>query len=67
MIAAQRSSDHAERTRLYLKAQQIIHDDCPMIPLVHMPMQQAHLRHIRGFVPHPMGLIRLANVKLQTE
>lgn len=35
LVAAQRTDDRAERTRLYHEAQEIIFDDCPMVPLVY--------------------------------
>ena len=42
LIKARTISDHGERMRLYREAQEIIHDDVPMIPLVYAEKMFAH-------------------------
>lgn len=64
LIEAQRNTDHAERERLYRRAQEIIHDDCPMIPLVYLDNLAASRAEVTGYQLHPMGLVRLRACRL---
>jgi peptide/nickel transport system substrate-binding protein len=54
LIKAQRTYDQEERTRLYLKAQEIIHDDAPWVPLAHAKLQMVFKKNVKGFVLHPL-------------
>ena len=64
LTKAQVETDHKKRIELYRQAQQIIHDDAPMVPLAHstvvVPVQQA----VSGFVMDPTGRRRFAEVWL---
>jgi peptide/nickel transport system substrate-binding protein len=64
LIKAQRSSDIAERTKLYEKAQEIIKRDAPWVPLVHTTVPYAASKKVTGFKPHPINL-NLDTVDLQ--
>jgi peptide/nickel transport system substrate-binding protein len=55
LLAGRRSTDVAERTRLYRRAQQIIHADAPWVPLVHATQTAAFRRGVEGFRLHPTG------------
>ena len=59
LVAAQVSSDQAERERLYLQAQEIIHRDVPWVPIAHMDQLWAFRNHVHGFKIHPTGKLRL--------
>jgi peptide/nickel transport system substrate-binding protein len=64
LIEAQRSSDQAKRTELYMRAQEIIHEDAPWIPLVHSTPPIAAIKEIQGYVPHPTGTESLEKVTI---
>ncbi|TCS96937.1 ABC transporter substrate-binding protein [Hazenella coriacea] len=62
LIQAQRSSDQKEREQLYMKAQEIIKQDAPWIPLVHAKIPMGADAKLVGFVPHPTGSLNLHEV-----
>jgi peptide/nickel transport system substrate-binding protein len=64
LIEAQTTADEAKRNELYQKAQKIIHEDAPWVPLVHSKPQLAGSKNIKGFVPHPKGTQSFADVSL---
>ncbi|SFC22582.1 peptide/nickel transport system substrate-binding protein [Bacillus sp. OV322] len=55
LLEAQSTANEAKRSELYKKAQEIIHEDAPWVPLVHSKPQLAGSSTIKGFVPHPTG------------
>jgi peptide/nickel transport system substrate-binding protein len=55
LLAGRRSTDVAERTRLYRRAQEIVHADAPWVPLVHATQTAAFRRGVEGFELHPTG------------
>lgn len=55
LIAAQKETDQAKRVELYEKAQAIIHDDAPWVPLVHSTPPLAAKKSVKNFIPHPTG------------
>ncbi len=63
LLAARRENAFEERTRLYRESQEIIHADCPMIPLVHTTQMMASTRALSNFALHPVGLVRLTRVR----
>jgi peptide/nickel transport system substrate-binding protein len=65
LIEAQSTADEAKRNELYGKAQEIIHDEAPWVPLVHSLPQLAGSKAVKGFVPHPTGSQSLVNVSLE--
>jgi peptide/nickel transport system substrate-binding protein len=65
LIKAQRSSDQAERTKLYQQAQEIIKKDAPWVPLVHATVPYAAKKEVTGFIPHPTSTLYLENVDLK--
>lgn len=65
LIGAQRSSDIAERTKLYEDAQVIIHEDAPWIPLVHSTPPIVGKKNIEGYVPHPTGSDKFTKVNFE--
>ncbi|WP_404454194.1 ABC transporter substrate-binding protein [Virgibacillus necropolis] len=53
--AAQTEMDQAKRTELYLKAQELIHEDAPWFPIAHTTPPIAAKKSIVNYVPHPTG------------
>nr|WP_241154414.1 ABC transporter substrate-binding protein [Staphylospora marina] len=64
LIKAQQTSDVKERTQLYEKAQEIIKQDAPWVPLVHSVVPYAASKKVTGFKPHLINL-NLDTVDLQ--
>ncbi|PRO65444.1 ABC transporter substrate-binding protein [Alkalicoccus urumqiensis] len=61
---AKTSIDEDERADLYMQAQEIIHEDAPMIPLVHSTPILAGSERVSGYVPHPQTSEPLTDVEL---
>ncbi|MDA0710986.1 MAG: ABC transporter substrate-binding protein [bacterium] len=55
LIEAQQSTDQAQRANLYMRAQEIVFEDAPWVPLVHAAQTAAFNRSVRGFQLHPTG------------
>ncbi|RFU67102.1 ABC transporter substrate-binding protein [Peribacillus saganii] len=55
LIEAQSIADENKRNELYKKAQEIIFDDAPWVPLVHSTPMLAGSSKVQDFVPHPTG------------
>lgn len=58
-------TDQEKRIELYKQAQEIMHEDPPIIPLVHPTPVLAAKANITGFDPHPTG--RLITTKIDFE
>jgi peptide/nickel transport system substrate-binding protein len=65
LIKAQTENDQAKRNELYKEAQIIIHEDAPMVPLVHSTPLLAAVKNLSGYVPHPTGNEALTNVEFK--
>ncbi|MCA1032648.1 ABC transporter substrate-binding protein [Bacillus timonensis] len=65
LIKAQTITDQAERNKLYKKAQEIVHEDAPWIPLVHSTPLLAGKKNLTGFLPHPTGSDILTKVEFK--
>lgn len=55
LVAAQTEVDEEKRAELYKKAQELIHEDAPWIPLVYAKPALAGKANLKGYVPHPTG------------
>lgn len=65
LIEAQTNPDQAKRVELYKKAQEIIHEDAPWVPLVHStPLLAAH-KDVMNYLPHPTGSDLLSKVEFK--
>lgn len=53
LVKAQQESDPKVRADLYAKAQQLIHNDAPVVPLVHSTPPLAAWKYVMGYYPHP--------------
>lgn len=65
LIQAQSETDENVRNELYKKAQEIIHDDAPWVPLAHSTPLLAAKAGVNGFLPHPTGSDKLHNVSIE--
>ena len=65
LIEAQTETDQAKRNELYMKAQEIIKEDAPWVPLVHsVPLLAAH-KDVINYVPHPTGTEPVTKVEFK--
>ncbi|MBO8127316.1 MAG: ABC transporter substrate-binding protein [Firmicutes bacterium] len=64
LIKAQQSSDKEERTKLYMKAQEIIHQDAPWVPIAHSTPPIGAKAYIKDYIPHPTSAEKLNQVWL---
>lgn len=65
LIEAQRETEQSKREKLYMKAQEIIHEDAPWVPLVHAQPPLAGQSYVKGYSPHPRGSESLEEVDIQ--
>lgn len=63
LIQAQTEVDEDARNELYKKAQEIIHEDAPWVPLVHSIPLLAAGKDVVNYKPHPTGSETLINVE----
>jgi peptide/nickel transport system substrate-binding protein len=63
LIQAQTEVDEDVRNELYKKAQEIIHEDAPWVPLVHSIPLLAAGKDVVNYKPHPTGSESLINVE----
>jgi peptide/nickel transport system substrate-binding protein len=61
---AKREMDRDKREALYRKAQEKIHADVPMIPLLYLPQMVAYRKEVKGYTVHPIGIVRLHPVHI---
>jgi dipeptide transport system substrate-binding protein len=52
---AKQISDQAKRTELYMKAQQIFHEDAPWLPIAHSVVYMPMSAKVKGYKVHPLG------------
>ncbi|OCA84539.1 peptide ABC transporter substrate-binding protein [Bacillus sp. FJAT-27225] len=65
LIQAQTEPDQAKRNELYKKAQEIIKEDAPWVPLVHsIPLLAAH-KDVVNYLPHPTGSEAVTKVEFK--
>jgi len=65
VLAARESLDEAERVRDYHKAQQIVAETCPWVPLAHAKVIVALRREVRNFQINPTAILNLGPVSLR--
>jgi peptide/nickel transport system substrate-binding protein len=59
--------DEAKRLKLYQRAQELVLEDLPVVPLAHTLNRVAQSPRVKGYVLHPTGMVRLRAVKLAAE
>jgi peptide/nickel transport system substrate-binding protein len=55
-LKAQKTFDKAERTKLYLRAQEIFHQDAPWVPLAHSTIVRCYNKRLHDVPLRPNGL-----------
>jgi peptide/nickel transport system substrate-binding protein len=65
LIAAQTESDPDARNELYKKAQEIVHEDAPWVPLVHSTPLLAAGKDVVNYLPHPTGSEAMTKVEFK--
>lgn len=63
---ARRTPDPVEQEQLYARAQRIIREDLPVYVLFASNVLVGWRPGVQGFAPHPMGVIDLTKVSLET-
>ncbi len=64
LVDAQLEIDTDARTELYRRAQEIVHQDAPWVPLVHATQTAAFNKQVTGFKLHPTGSKYFQKVRL---
>ncbi|MFS0577029.1 ABC transporter substrate-binding protein [Sporosarcina sp. 179-K 3D1 HS] len=64
-IEAQTEVDEEKRIELYKKAQEIIHEEAPWVPLAHSTPLLGGVKELTGLKPHPTGSDLLSNVEFK--
>ncbi|ALS97824.1 ABC transporter substrate-binding protein SapA [Lacimicrobium alkaliphilum] len=64
---AVRTADESVRMRYYQKANQILADQVPLVPIAHAYRFQAHRKGLTGMQINPFGGISFANVSKETD
>jgi peptide/nickel transport system substrate-binding protein len=67
MIAAQRVMDRSQRATYYTRALQIVHDQAPLVPLVHTAPPIVFKRTVLGYIPNPDTSESFENMSLVPE
>ncbi|MHA6260291.1 ABC transporter substrate-binding protein [Sporosarcina sp. CAU 1771] len=65
LIEAQTEVDEDKRNEIYKKAQEIIHEEAPWVPLAHSTPLLGGAANLTGFVPHPTGSDWLSTVDFE--
>lgn len=65
LTEARSITDQDKRNELYMKAQEIMHEDPPIIPLVHTTPVLAARADITGFDPHPTGRVITTKIEFK--
>ena len=59
LVAGQQELDNDKRRELYLKAQETIFADAPVVPLVHTNVRIVHEKRLKGYKLHPTSRVWL--------
>ncbi len=65
LTEARSITDQDKRNELYMKAQEIMHEDPPIIPLIHTTPVLAARANISGFDPHPTGRVITTKIEFK--
>ncbi len=65
MLQGKQTIDQAKRAEIYKKAQQLMYDEMPVIPIAHSTQTWPLLKKVMDFKLHPTASIRLENVWLE--
>lgn len=65
VVKAKRTSNQAERTKLYEKAQEVFHREAPWVPMAHSVVYQPMLKTVQGYRMSPFGAVQFFGVSLK--
>jgi dipeptide transport system substrate-binding protein len=65
VVKAKRTSNQAERAKLYEKAQEVFHREAPWVPVAHSVVYQPMLRTVQGYRMSPFGAVQFFGVSLK--
>lgn len=65
LVTAQSELDRDKRLELYYKAQELIFNDVPVLPLVSTKQRAAHNSRVKDYRLHPAMLIRLRHARFE--
>lgn len=65
LLKGQTEMDVAKRRELYDRAQEIIFEEAPVLPLVHTKVRIALRDNVKGYFLHPSSNVRLRNAHLE--
>ncbi len=65
MEEGKQNTGQAKRTEIYKKAQQLMFEECPVIPIAHSIVMTPSLKKVINFKPHPTGAIHMKSVWLR--
>jgi len=57
--------DQAKRAEIYKKAEQLMFDECPVIPIAHSIVMWPASKKVKNFKLHPTGSVMLRSVWLE--
>lgn len=63
---AKRTLDREKRKKLYHRAQNILHDQVPVLPIAYMPVLSASRKEVKDFEVYSIGMRRLWDPYLDT-
>jgi len=65
MEQGRQTTDQAKRAEIYKKANQLLYDEMPVIPIAHSTVTWPMLKKVHDFKLHPTASIRMKNVWLE--
>jgi peptide/nickel transport system substrate-binding protein len=65
MVDGKRTTDQAKRIEIYKKAQELIHQEAPMINMAHSIVAQPQHKRVQDFKLHPTTSVYLHKVWLK--
>jgi len=65
MIQGRETIDQDKRAEIYQEAQQLLFDECPVIPIAHSTVKWPALNNVMNFKLHPTASVRMKNVWLK--
>jgi peptide/nickel transport system substrate-binding protein len=63
MLAGQQETDEKKRAAIYERANALIHDQAPAVPIVHSVVSFAAKSNIAGIVPRPDSMLNFELMK----
>jgi peptide/nickel transport system substrate-binding protein len=65
MVKGRETIDQDKRADIYKEAQQLLYDECPVIPIAHSTVKWPELKNVMNFKLHPTASVRMKDVWLE--